>query len=279
VKRAAFLVAICLVLMVPATAPAKREEASAGGVTAVLTYTCPKSAVCKDFKLKITRNGVQLVSDSLTPSSFKEAGIAPGRPVGKSVLVTDLDRDGEREVVVDLYSGGAHCCFYSLIYGYRTPPAGYDRTYHPWGDAGYTLRDIGHNGIKELSSGDYRFAYAFSSFAESRFPVQIWHYAGPGAKLKDVTRRFRRQVRRQARRLFRAVRGFRRQHLDIRGLLAAYQADNYNLGRKRAARGWRQLRALARKGRLKRPRGGTGPSGKRYLKSLHRFLRRLHYTR
>jgi hypothetical protein len=279
VKRAAFLIPICLVLLVPATAVAKREEASAGGVTAVLTYTCPKSAVCKDFKLKITRKGTQLVSDSLTPSSFSEAGIAPGRTGRKSVLVTDLDRDGEQEVVVDLYSGGAHCCFYSLIYGYTSSPPGYRRNHHSWGDAGYALRNLDGKGAQELRSGDFRFAYAFSSFAESRFPVQIWHYAGPGAKLKDVTRRFRRQVRRQARRLFRSVRGFRRQHLDIRGLLAAYQADNYNLGRKQAARGWRQLRALARKGRLKRPRGGTGPSGKRYLKSLHRFLRRLHYTR
>ena len=278
-KRAAFLIAICLGLVVPATAAAKREEASAGGVTAVLTYKCPKPALCKDFKLTITRNGVRLVSDSLTASTFGQAGIAPGRPGGKSVLVADLDRDGEREVVVDLYSGGAHCCFYSLIYGYTSSPAAYRRINHSWGDAGYALRNLDRKGAQEFRSGDYRFAFAFSSFAESRFPVQIWHYAGPGAKLKDVTRRFRRQVRRQARRLFRAVRGFRRRHLDIRGLLAAYQADNYNLGRKRAARGWRQLRALARKGRLKRPRGGTGPSGKRYLKALHRFLRRLHYTR
>jgi hypothetical protein len=109
--------------------------------------------------------------------------------------------------------------------------------------------------------------------------VQIWHYAGPGAKLKDVTRKFRRVVRRDARRLFRAVPRFRRRHLDVRGLLAAYQADNYNLGRKPAARGWRQLKAMARKGQIKRPRGATGPSGKRYLKALRRFLRRLHYTR
>jgi hypothetical protein len=277
VKRAALGLATCIALLAPATADAKSEVSEAGGVRAVLTYKCAKPAQCKDFKLKITRKGVQLVNHSIVRP--QETGIAPGRPGGKSVLVTDLNRDGEQEVVVDLFTGGAHCCFYSLIYGYSSSPSGYRHIKHQWGDPGYGLRDLDHNGVKEFRSGDFRFAFAFSSFAESRFPVQIWHYAGPGAKLTDVTRRFRRVVRRDARRLFRAVPRFRRQHLDVRGLLAAYQADNYNLGRKRAARGWRQLRAMARKGQIKRPPGATGPSGTRYLKALRRFLKRLHYTR
>jgi hypothetical protein len=115
VKRAALALATCVALLAPATADAKTEVSEAGGVRAVLTYKCAKSALCKDFKLKVTRKGLQLVNDSIDPP--RDTGIAPGRPGGKSVLVTDLNRDGEQEVVVDLFTGGAHCCFYSLIYG------------------------------------------------------------------------------------------------------------------------------------------------------------------
>jgi hypothetical protein len=203
-------------------------------------------------------------------------GIAPGDPLPrKSVLVSDLDKNGEPEVIVDLFTGGAHCCSYSLIYGYSSGTGGYAQLKHQWGNVGYTLRDLGKDGVFEFDSGDDRFAYAFTSYAESRFPPRIWRYRA--GKLVDVTRRFPRVVRADARRLIRALPGYRRQRLDVRGFLAAYQADNYLLGRRQAARGWRQLRAMARRGQI-RPVSGAGPSGRRYLKSLLRFLRRLGYT-
>ena len=55
----------------------------------------------------------------------------------------------------------------------------------------------------------------------------------------------------------------------MRGALAAYQADNYLLSRRTAARGWRVLRALRR-------RGIVSTSVPR---SLQRKLRQFGYTR
>jgi hypothetical protein len=274
------LLTLALVLALPASAAAKvtQQTSESAGVKATLSFDCKQqklSTDCKDFKLSITRQGVELVSNQrLTQPGV--TGIAPGDSLPrKSVLVSDLDRKGEPEVIVDLFTGGAHCCTYSLIYGYSTATGGYVRLKHEWGNVGYLLRDLDGDGVFEFDSGDDNFAYAFTSYAESRFPPQIWRYRG--GRLIDVTRRFPKLVRRDARRIVRALPGYRRQHLDLRGFLAAYQADNYLLGRRQAARGWKQLRAMARKGQI-RPVSGVGPSGKRYLKSLLRFLRRLGYT-
>jgi hypothetical protein len=279
VKKGLLTLAVALVLPAPAAAKVTQQTSESAGVKATLSFDCKQTKLirdCKDFKLSITRQGVELVSNqALTPPG--EEGTFPGNPDPlKSVQVADLDKNAEPEVVVDLFTGGAHCCSYSLINGYSAATGGYVRLRHVWGNAGYVLKDLDRDGVFEFLSGDDRFAYAFSSYAESRFPPQIWHYKG--GRLIDVTRRFPKLVRKDARLIVRSLPKYRRQHLDLRGFLAAYQADNYLLGHRQAARGWKQLRAIARKGQI-RPVSGVGPSGKRYLKSLLRFLRRLGYTR
>src|SRR5207244_3839241 len=58
----------------------------------------------------------------------------------RSVAVRDLDGDAEPEVVLDLYSGGAHCCYSTDIYRYNG--SGYSLGEHAWGDVGYRLADL-----------------------------------------------------------------------------------------------------------------------------------------
>ena len=43
----------------------------------------------------------------------------PGNPDGNSVRFANLDSDAEPEILVDLYTGGAHCCLISFIYDYN----------------------------------------------------------------------------------------------------------------------------------------------------------------
>jgi hypothetical protein len=276
-KRAALVLMATLAFPAAAAAKPTDQVSESAGVKATLSFDCKQSqGDCKNFFLTINRQGTDVVSHQRIVPVSDTSTVPADQPPRQSVLAVDLDNSGEPEVVVDLYTGGAHCCSYSLIYGYSAATGGYVRLRHDWGNVGYVLRDIGRDGIFEFDSGDDRFAFAFSSFAESRFPVQIWRFRP--TRLVDVTRRFPVQVRRQARRIFRALPAERRRHLDLRGFLAAYQADNYLLGRRQAARGWRQLRAMARRGQIRRPPGAVGPSGARYLKALHRFLRRLGYT-
>ena len=56
----------------------------------------------------------------LTTTLPKYKDYWPGGVVDdSSVDVRDLDGDGEPEVLVKLYSGGANCCLSSLIFRYR----------------------------------------------------------------------------------------------------------------------------------------------------------------
>ena len=278
VKRATITALGVVALLVPPAQAAPREEvAEAGGVRAELRYVSQRNRViCRDFSISITRSGAVLVSESIRPR--RESGIAPGRPPGtRSLRVVDLNGDGEQEVLVDLYTGGAHCCFYTLVYGYSIMTSDYERLTHDWGDVGYTLASLGRDRNREFVSGDFRFAFLFTSFAESRFPIQIWQYGPQG--LTDATRRFPRQIRADIRRLRRALRDFVRERIDLRGVVAAIQADRYLLGRRSAARGWTALRRMAARGQLRRPRGASGPAGRRYLRSLRRHLQRFGYAR
>ena len=42
-----------------------------------------------------------------------------GRGDSRSIGLRDLDGDGEPEVLLELFSGGANCCLSTLIYRYR----------------------------------------------------------------------------------------------------------------------------------------------------------------
>jgi len=195
---------------------------------------------------------------------------------GKSVTARDLERDGEPEVVVDLYTGGAHCCTYSLLFDYVPGADRYVRIRHEWGDPGYRFTDSNHDRAIELSSADDRFAYRFTCYACSPLPVQIWSLRA--GKLVDVTRTFPAAVRRDAGGLWRLyLRERSRPDGDVRGILAAYLAEKYLLGTE--ADGWRRLRQANARGDL-HPAGQCSrftPCDAQFLARLGRFLRQTGY--
>ena len=100
----------------------------------------------------------------------------------------------------------------------------------------------------------------FTAFAASPFPVQIWHF--DGGRLRDVTRAFPDQVEQDAKELWRLYQRERRDE-DVRGVLAAWQADQYLLGREDA--GWLELERALKRGDLQGP-NGFWPTGRRYLR-------------
>jgi hypothetical protein len=187
----------------------------------------------------------------------------------------DLDGDSEPEVLLEVFSGGAHCCSYSLVYRFVQFANTYERIAWPWGNAGYTLKDLNRDHRPEFVTGDDRFAYLFTSYADSSFPITIYQLGEKG--FADVTRKFRGAVRADARRKLRFYHQALREKRDVRGLLAAFQADEYLA--KRSKQGWRVLNRAARRKQLKSPYGdNTGPSGQRYLRALTRYLRRWGYA-
>ena len=189
--------------------------------------------------------------------------------------VRDLDADGEPEVWVDTYSGGAHCCDESRFFHYVPATKRYATTHHDWGNVSYRLQDVGADGRPELVSSDDRFAYVFTSFAGSFFPLQIWRF--DHGRVTDVTRSFPARTQHDAAKLWKTYLSLRREKIEPRGVLAAWMADEYLLGREQG--GWARLDAAYRRGELgPRPDLAGWPQGRAYLRALKAYLRKLGYA-
>ena len=241
--------------------------ASAGGpirVHATISYT-KRDGVIQRARLRIARGGALRLSTEV-------GRLANGRADLLGLRVRDLDGDGEPEVVLDLYTRGAHCCWESVVYRYAA--GGYRPGLHRWGNVSYRLTDLDGDGRPELRSADDRFAYVFTSFATSYFPLRVWHYRH--GRFVDVTRRFPGAVRADAARLWTRYLHERAQHAEVRGVLAAWLADEYRLGRERV--GWARRDAALRRGDLgPRPDLDGWPQARAYLAALRRFLGREGY--
>lgn len=176
------------------------------------------------------------------------------------------------EAVVGIYTGGAHCCFDTLV----AFPDGALRgrvVEHDFGDPGY--RGVRHDGSYQFVTADDRFAYAFTSFAGSGLPVQVLEL-DPAGRFADVTAERLDLVRADAKVWWRAYTSQRgRPDGDVRGVLAAWCADEYRLGEGAACR------SEVARARLKGWLGGPGdlwPSGAKFVTALDRSLKRWGYV-
>jgi hypothetical protein len=168
---------------------------------------------------------------------------ATTKPEESMVKVADLDGDGEPEVLVDTFSGGAHCCLTARVLTWDG--TGYQPSDVAWHDVGYALRDADGDGRPELVGSDPRFAGMFTAFAASAFPPQVLQFT-MGVRA-DVTRRFPALVRADAKDRLRWLRRAGKRD-DVRGVLAAYVADQYLLGR--GSVGTAEVDHQRRKGRV-----------------------------
>jgi hypothetical protein len=264
----------------PATAGARdvTQTAQAGDVRATLTYRVAKD-VYSQVRLRIVRAGHGLVDDRLREVTCGK-GCATWEPGygahAGPVRVHDLDADGEPEVLLDLYSGGAHCCVLTAFYRYDAKSAIYRRSVWNFHDAGYKVIDLDANGRPELSSSDDRIDYVFAPYAFSVAPRQIWEWQA--GDLLDVTRDYPDAVQADAREalaLYNRARK-KRDRVAIRGALAGWTADQCLLGR--AAQAWSRLEKAYKAGELgKGPRNMGYPAGRQYIDSLRAFLRKTGY--
>jgi hypothetical protein len=259
--RIGVIAAAALVLAsAAAAAPVRTKTAHLGAVRATITWQPVRFNIeAKRVHLVISRRGRTLVDRKLGPA------------VPWTLKVRDLDGNGEAEVIADFYTGGAHCCLFSQIYRYDG--SGYVPLRHVWGDPSYALRDLNGDGRPELVSADDHFAYAFTSYAGSALPVQAWRYRA--GHMADVTRSFPSLVRKNAATLWKE---YEHEHTgedaDVRGVLAAWMADQYLLGQQDA--GWTTLQQINAQGGLSG--NPIWPTGDAYLGKLRKLLTRLGYA-
>lgn len=211
------------------SAIAETKTAQSGNVRA--EFSSQEKEYClSNLRLKIIRQGKTVWERS--PSS-KQEGCRLA-----DLQVRDIDGNKEPEVILDLYTGGAHCCTFSLVYRYDPTQKQYKQVEHFWGNGGYQFKDLDRDNVPEFYSQDDRFAYAFASYAGSSYPLQIWQYRE--GRMTDVTRRYPQLVYSDAYQLWQRYTESRNQHQEVaRAALAAYLADKYLLGQ--GEEGWRRV--------------------------------------
>jgi subtilisin-like proprotein convertase family protein len=244
------------------------------GISADFTYRESNSNY-SDLRLAIRRHGKLAFDGPVAAAGCGGCALSGlGTIQGDPLVIRDLDGDGKPEVLVDLFSGGAHCCWLTVFFRYDGH--GYAKTTHVWGDPAYELKDLDRDGRPELVSADDRFAYEFTFYAASALPVQIWHfYRGT---LIDVTSNYPAVVRKDAATLWSEYLQTRHASgADVRGVLAAWLADEYRLGL--AAAGWQKVDAAYAHGEVSAPHvDRLWPAGKKYLSALRTFLEKTGYA-
>ncbi|NEP19623.1 MAG: hypothetical protein F6J97_22485 [Leptolyngbya sp. SIO4C1] len=226
---------------------AESLSAAAGEVEANYVAEPSETFCAADERLVIKRQG-----ETLLDIGTEQLEAASGATcLVFDLAVQDLDSDREPEVIVDIYSGGAHCCTTSLIYRYG-PAQGYQPISHFWGNGGYRLQDLNADGSPEFVSTDDAFAYAFTSYAGSQYAAQIWQYQQ--GQMQNVSRAHPAYIYDHAFALWQRYSQLwneqgATQYGDAahsqpgfeKAVLAAYLADKYLLGQ--AEDGWQRVRA------------------------------------
>jgi hypothetical protein len=269
---AALVVALGAVVVTTAAAAPKPhvERARSGAAEAVFSYSFDSAAFrFSKQHLAIARAGVPSFSSRLRKPP---GGGFNAQPAGyfshrRSVFVTDVDGDGEPEVVLDLYSAGAHCCWYTQIYRYVPETKHYSPLVHVWGNFGYVFADLDHNGSQELVTRDDRFSYVFASFADSRWPVRILRYRA--GRLTVETPSYRSEIGRDANALWHAALNPKRKASN-QGIVAAWAADEAMVGHWAVA--FKAIDRLSRSGEIHGELSRVA-----FEQKLRRFLRRTGY--
>ena len=266
-------------LAAAAPAQAKIETVAMGQVTAQLSFEeGGEGTGFHSMRIVVDRAGARLVDEAIV-KDCDYCLVAPaggGAEDSRSIHILDLEADSEPEVIVNLFTGGASCCFYSLIW--RFDGTRYQRhRMFPMGSFDFEAQNLDKDGPLELISRDYRFAYKYGSNVDTPRPVRIFRFRA--GRLVDVTRSFPAYPRNEAAGLYRLYLRMRRdKDVSVRGIIAAYVADEYKAGRGKL--GWRRLIAAYRRGDLdKRGYAGSGKFGRAFVLDLRRFLTRTGYIR
>ena len=213
----------CLTLDISRAVP-ETMSARRGAVQASVTFT-ERNFFYEHAGLKIARSGLTML-DSPLARLCRDCGTF--RPV--RVVVRDLD-GGEPEVLLELYTQGAHCCTTVLALRYDPATRAYRRALFDFGNYGYKLADLDHDGLPEIEGFDERFVYAYGAYVYSAAPPLVSQYRQ--GRLVDVTRRFPPLIRRSAAMVGKEFLTMKRpsKAVDLRTYVAVYVADQYLLGR------------------------------------------------
>jgi hypothetical protein len=89
----------------------------------------------------------------------------------------DIDGSGYPNVIIESYSGGAHCCFETYVYDLAETLVPIGLPASPGGNAPGEFVDLDGDSVFEFQTRDDSFAYAYCSFAGSSAVLVILEYS------------------------------------------------------------------------------------------------------
>ena len=263
-RRGVAMAGVLTALLVAApVAAAKTITAHHGRVSAAVTIKGQAPAPAQ--RLTITRAG-KVAYDKPVTSKFCFASCITGRG---SLHVLDLEHNGRPDVVLELFTGGAHCCSVDQIFSWDPRTKAYVETQRNFGDPGALIVDLGHNHRYELRTADDSFAYEFTAYAFSGLPIEILTFSH--RHFTNVTRRYPSLIARDAAVWLKAYKSTAPSYQGSTGLIAAWAADEDLLGNSSMVSSYLSQEANA--GHLKSGEGNVLPSGTKFVAKLQRFLR------
>jgi hypothetical protein len=260
-RRSLLLAVAALLVLAPAAVAAKRvlETVFQGATSATLSYDRTKA----DPGYAGLHVRVRRFNHIVVEKDIGDAFTSPARDFGtakkpRSIALRNLDADKRLEVIVDTWTGGAHCCLVSDVWD-PTTATKFRHVTRNWGIAGYRLRNVDAKGAPEFVSADTRFAGEIVPEAVTGGPIRIFQLKG--GKFRPVTVKFPKTVRRNAQFWLDQLAQTEDKE-GRRGALAAYAADKALLGE--GAEGLARVKAD--------PAGGDA-----FAQKLKAFLKKLHY--
>jgi hypothetical protein len=231
------------------------------------------SGLQRRIRLKIVVNGAtkydQFIKSSACPPGCEAVGLGGGATPLRALA---LQSNGPPNVVLGLFSGGAHCCFVDQVFTLNPQRGTFVKTEHDFADAGARIEDLNGDGNYEFLSADTRISEAgFTDYASSGAPIQIFAFSNN--RFHDVTRQYPTRIEKDAAQW---LRDFRHNYSNGRGLIAAWAADEDLLGHSAAVKS--ELAGALKAGHLGVPASFGAPSAQKFVVQLQKLLRRLGYT-
>ncbi len=224
-RRFTIVAALALTLLAGVTADAAgaitKDSATAGGLTATLSYSGSGFTV-KNVRLTLLQHGKVIYDQAVPRTGCFHVCVAGDKD---PVHIADLYGDDGEDVVLTMFSGGADCCTIDDVYVPSAAVQSYVVDTHNFGEAGAVLKNIGPRGRPLFVSADPAFYCRFTDCAASGLPLQILEFEGE--KFVNVTRAYPKLIAADAANWLNL---YYKHPSDGEGLIAAYVADEYNLG-------------------------------------------------
>ena len=191
------------------------QELRTDPVRVIVNYDRDEAGWTNSLGYQIFYNDLLKVEDS-QETSFQS-----------TISLQDLDQNGTAEVITETYSGGAHCCTTHTVYSWQE--GDFVKTDLGFRDGGGgRFEEINGDERLEFVSYDNAFLYAFSSYAGSSPPSQIFSFQN--GRFVNTTRQYPQYLRSTAWQMYQSLLRSNQNTGEVNGILAGYVAQKILLG-------------------------------------------------